>query len=96
VLDAPAFAGWGSVGRLGGNDFEAIVFGRHPPIRALFERLAGTHPYWVRLCGSGSAVAAVYATERLRDDAALILGDKHQTLLRTATRSLAAPPPETY
>jgi 4-diphosphocytidyl-2-C-methyl-D-erythritol kinase len=96
VLDAPAFAGWGSVGRLGGNDFEAVVFARHPPIRALFERLAGTHPYWVRLCGSGSAVAAVYASERLREDAALLLGEKHQTLFRTATRSVAAPPPEAY
>src|SRR5213078_4709980 len=53
VLDADAFAGWGSIGRLGGNDFEIPVFGRHPPLRALYERLAGTHPYWVRLCGSG-------------------------------------------
>ncbi len=96
VLDAPAFASWGSVGRLGGNDFETVVFGRHPPIRALFERLAATHPYWVRLCGSGSAVAAVYATERLREDAALVLGEKHQALLRTATRALAAAPPEPY
>ncbi len=91
VLDQPAFAGWGSVGRLGGNDFEIPVFGKHPTLRALFERMAQTHPYWVRLCGSGSAVAAVYATERLRDDAALTLGEKQQELIKTATRALAAP-----
>lgn len=94
VLDADAFAGWGSLGRLGGNDLEIPVFGKHPPLRALFERLAGTHPYWVRLCGSGSAVAAVYANERLRDDAAMLLGEKHQQLIRTATRAVAAPGPE--
>lgn len=94
VLEADAFTGWGSVGRLGGNDFELPVFGRHPALRALFERLAGTHPYWVRLCGSGSAVAAVYASERLRNDAALVVGEKQQRLIRTSTRAEPAPGPE--
>ncbi|HEX4600008.1 MAG TPA: 4-(cytidine 5'-diphospho)-2-C-methyl-D-erythritol kinase [Gemmatimonadales bacterium] len=94
VLDAEALAAWGSIGRLGGNDFELPVFGRHPALRALFERLAATHPYWVRLCGSGSAVAAVYASERLREDAALLLGEKQQRLIKTATRATPAPGPE--
>ena len=94
VLDAEALAGWGSIGRLGGNDFEIPVFGKHPPLRALYERLAGTHPYWVRLCGSGSAVAAVYASERLRDDASMQLGEKQQRLIATTTRAVAAPGPE--
>ena len=94
VLDAPAFASWGSVGRLGGNDFEIPVFGKHPPLRELFERLAQTHPYWVRLSGSGSAVAAVYASEALRDDAAMMLGEKRQRLIKTMTRALPAPGPE--
>jgi 4-diphosphocytidyl-2-C-methyl-D-erythritol kinase len=96
VLDAPTLATWGSVGRLGGNDFELPVFGRHPPLRALFERVAATHPYWVRLCGSGSAVAAVYASERVRDDAAMQLGMQHQQLVKTSTRALAAPGPEPH
>lgn len=96
VLDQAALASWGSVGRLGGNDFETVVFGRHPPVRGLFEKLAATHPYWTRLCGSGSAVAAVYASERLRDDAALVIGEKQQRLIATATRATAAPAPEPY
>ncbi len=87
VLDAPALATWGSVGRLGGNDFEIPVFGKHPSLRALYERVAQTHPYWVRLCGSGSAVAAVYADERLRDDAATTVGEKQQKLIKTASRA---------
>ncbi|HEV2749207.1 MAG TPA: 4-(cytidine 5'-diphospho)-2-C-methyl-D-erythritol kinase [Gemmatimonadales bacterium] len=90
VLDTDAFAAWGSIGRLGGNDFEIPVFGKHPPLRALFERLAGTHPYWVRLCGSGSAVAAVYGDERRCEDAQLVLGEKRQQLIKTLTR--AGPP----
>ncbi len=94
LLDPDAFAGWGSIGRLGGNDFEIPVFGKHPPLRALYERLAGTHPYWVRLCGSGSAVAAVYATAALRDEAAMVLGEQHQRLIKTTTRAAAAPVPE--
>ncbi|MDP3910771.1 MAG: 4-(cytidine 5'-diphospho)-2-C-methyl-D-erythritol kinase [Gemmatimonadales bacterium] len=87
VLDAESFATWGSIGRLGGNDFEAPVFGRHPELRALYERLAATGPIWVRLCGSGSAVAAAYKKERERDDAAQRLGERHQALIKTMTRT---------
>jgi hypothetical protein len=47
----------------------------------------------VRLCGSGSALAAVYANERLRDDAAMQLGTTHQQLIKTSTRALAASGP---
>jgi 4-diphosphocytidyl-2-C-methyl-D-erythritol kinase len=93
LLDAPALASWGSVGRLGGNDLESPVFGKHPEIRALYERLAETGPLWVRMTGSGSAVAAVYRTERDRDDAASRIGageERGQQLIRTATR--AQPP----
>lgn len=95
VFDPDALASWGSIGRLGGNDFELPVFGRHPPLRALYERLAATKPYWVRLSGSGSAVAAVYRTERDRDDAAMQVGEKGQRLFRTGTRAtpVAGPAP---
>jgi 4-diphosphocytidyl-2-C-methyl-D-erythritol kinase len=94
ALDAEAFATWGSIGRLGGNDFESPVFAKHPELRALYERLAGTGPVWVRLCGSGSAVAAVYKNEAERDDAAARLGDRQQQLIRTATRPDVAPAPQ--
>ena len=93
ALDGEAFATWGSIGRLGGNDFEAPVFAKHPELRALYERLAGTAPVWVRLCGSGSAVAAVYKKERERDDAAERLGRKAQGLIVTTTRVAPAPEP---
>lgn len=90
VLDAEALGSWGSVGRLGGNDFELPVFGKHPKIRALYEGMAETGPYWVRLCGSGSAVAAVYRTERDRDDAVGRVGGRGQKLITTHTRATGA------
>lgn len=93
AFDAQALASWGSLGRLGGNDFESVVFARHGAVRTLFARVAGTHPTWVRLCGSGSAVAAVYAVQTLRDGAADELGERHQKLFRTATRAVPAPGP---
>lgn len=92
TLDAEALSSWGSIGRLGGNDFEATVFGKHAELRALYERMAQTAPLWVRLCGSGSAIAAVYKKESERDDAAQRLGDKQQRLIKTATRATPAPP----
>jgi 4-diphosphocytidyl-2-C-methyl-D-erythritol kinase len=93
VLDTAAVTSWGSLGRLGGNEFESVVFARHSALRNLFGRLAATQPTWVRLCGSGSAVVAVYAEEALRDAAAHELGERHQKLLRTTTRALSAPGP---
>ncbi|PYO94359.1 MAG: 4-(cytidine 5'-diphospho)-2-C-methyl-D-erythritol kinase [Gemmatimonadetes bacterium] len=92
-LDADALSTWGSIGRLGGNDFEAIVFGKHPELRGLYERVAATGPVWVRLCGSGSAVAAVYKKEGERDDAVQRLGTRGQRLIPTMTRAVAAPAP---
>jgi len=91
ALDAEAFATWGSIGRLGGNDFESVVFGKHGELRALYERLAGTGPVWVRLCGSGSAVAAVYKKESERNDAAQRLSPKEARVIATATRAASAP-----
>lgn len=92
-LDPDALASWGSIGRLGGNDFEATVFGRHPELRTLYERVAQTAPLWVRMSGSGSAIAAVYKKERDRDDAVQRLGEAQQRLIKTTTRASAAPPP---
>lgn len=91
TLDAEALSTWGSIGRLGGNDFESIVFGRHPELRVLYERVAATGPVWVRLCGSGSAVAAVYKKESERDDALQRLGEKQQRLIKTMTRHAPTP-----
>jgi len=95
TLDAESLSTWGSIGRLGGNDFEATVFAKHPSLRTLYERMAETGPVWVRLCGSGSGVAAVYKKESERDDAVQRLGEKQQRLIKTSTRATAAPAPQT-
>ena len=93
TLDADALSTWGSIGRLGGNDFESVVFAKHPELRTLYERVAETGPVWVRLCGSGGAVAAVYKKERERDDAVQRLGTKGQQLIATMTRAFSTPAP---
>jgi 4-diphosphocytidyl-2-C-methyl-D-erythritol kinase len=90
ALDLAALSTWGDIGRMAGNDFESAVFGRHPPIRAAFEALAGTRPLVCRMTGSGSALFAVYRSTRDREDARMLLGRKHGTL--TAVETLASPP----
>jgi 4-diphosphocytidyl-2-C-methyl-D-erythritol kinase len=90
ALDLAALSTWGDIGRMAGNDFESAVFGRHPPIRAAFEALAGTRPLVCRMTGSGSALFAVYRSARDREDARMMLGRKHGTL--TAVETLASPP----
>jgi 4-diphosphocytidyl-2-C-methyl-D-erythritol kinase len=85
ALDLDVLGGWSHIARLAGNDFEAVVFGKVPAIRAAFEALAQTHPLLCRMSGSGSTLFAVYRNARDRDDAALQLGNRHGTLIATTT-----------
>jgi 4-diphosphocytidyl-2-C-methyl-D-erythritol kinase len=94
VLDQDAFRQWGGIGRLGGNDFESVVFGKEPRLKDLFERMAQTRPLLVRLSGSGSAIIAVYKSARERDEAAMIIGTSNLRSIATKTRSSPAPGPE--
>ncbi len=95
VLESDAFASWGGIGRLGGNDFEGPVFGKEPELRDVFEQLAATRPLLVRLSGSGSAVVAIYKSESERDGAALQIGSRDREVIHTRTRDAPGPGPET-
>lgn len=85
ALDADGLATWGSIGRMAGNEFESVIFGRHPEIRAVFEALTGTHPLTCRMSGSGSSVFAVYRTPRERDEAKLMLSPRLGRIIETET-----------
>jgi 4-diphosphocytidyl-2-C-methyl-D-erythritol kinase len=90
ALDLDALSTWGDIGRMAGNDFESVVFGRHQAVRAAFEALVNTRPLVCRMSGSGSALFAVYRSARDREDAQMMLGRKHGALLPVET--LASPP----
>jgi 4-diphosphocytidyl-2-C-methyl-D-erythritol kinase len=77
AMDLDLLGNWSDIARIGGNDFEAPVFGHHPAVREAFEALARTHPLLCRMSGSGSALFAAYRDERTRDDAVAMLGKKH-------------------
>jgi len=94
LLDPDAFTAWGGIGRLGGNDFEPVVFGRYPELKAAFERLADTGPLTVRLSGSGSALIAIYRNDDSRTAAAQRLAGGNFRLALTKTRQEPAPGPE--
>lgn len=76
AMDLDTLAGWGSVARLGGNDFEFALFGRHPELKRAFEALAATHPLLCRMSGSGSTIFAIYRNARDREDARMSLSPK--------------------
>ncbi|MBI4502541.1 MAG: 4-(cytidine 5'-diphospho)-2-C-methyl-D-erythritol kinase [Gemmatimonadetes bacterium] len=94
VLDDPVTESWGSIARLGGNDFESVLFGAEPRLRETYERLAETRPLLVRMSGSGSAIVALYKTPAERDQAARLMGEQVARIIPTLTRSGAAPGPE--
>ena len=90
ALDLDALATWGDVGRMAGNDFESVVFEYRPELRTAFEALAATRPLVCRMSGSGASLFAVYRSPRDRDDARMMLGRKHGTVLSAET--MAGPP----
>lgn len=85
ALDLDSLSTWGNIGRMAGNEFESVVFGKHPEVRAAFEALAATHPLLCRMSGSGSAVFAVYRNARERDDAKMMLSPRLGRVIATET-----------
>jgi len=85
ALDLEVLAGWGDVARMAGNDFESVVFARHPAVRTAFESLVGTHPLLCRMSGSGSALFAIYRTAGDRADARMQLGRKFGRVVEVET-----------
>jgi 4-diphosphocytidyl-2-C-methyl-D-erythritol kinase len=89
ALEPDTLASWGSIARLGGNDFEFALFGRHPELRRAYEALAATHPVLCRMTGSGSTLFAVYRSAKERDDARLALNPRLGQILVVETLSRA-------
>ena len=88
-MELDSLAGWGSVARLGGNDFEFALFGRHPELKRAFEALAATHPLLCRMSGSGSALFAIYRNARDREDARMSLSPKLGRAIAVETMATA-------
>ncbi len=91
AMELDGLASWGSVARLGGNDFEFALFGRHPELKQAFEAIATTHPLLCRMSGSGSTIFAIYRSSRDRDDARMALNPRLGQIIPVET--LAAAPP---
>ncbi len=62
-------ADWDALRALAVNDFEQIIFGRHPVLASIKERLQASGASIALLSGSGSALFAVYESEAERQEA---------------------------
>lgn len=69
-IDWTALNRWDEIRDLAENDFEPVVFGRHPELRRLKDTLEDTGPLFALLSGSGSSLFAVYANREGRAEAA--------------------------
>jgi len=94
AMDLDGLAGWGNVARLGGNDFEFALFGRHPELKLAFEALAGTRPLLCRMSGSGSTIFGIYRNLRDREDARMALSPKLGRTIQVETLATTPPGPE--
>lgn len=62
--------GFESIGRIARNDFEGVVFERHPMLERIRDGLAGAGATLALLSGSGSCVYGVFSDDALADEAA--------------------------
>ncbi len=71
LLPPPAaLADWTVLRQVAGNDLEGPVFRRHPELARLRDALRAMGAEVAILCGSGSAVAGVFASDEVREAAA--------------------------
>ncbi len=83
---------WPTIVEASSNDFEEVLFAQMPRLYEHFTRLANTGPIMTRLCGSGSAIIAVYSTAAERDDAKREFTDV-ELVIPTQVRARRAPEP---
>lgn len=69
-LESVDLASWEVLRELAVNDFEPVIFSRHPEIAETRARLSDSGALIALLCGSGSALFGVYPDERTREAAA--------------------------
>lgn len=74
VRDA-TWRSWEEVAADAENDFEPIVFERHPELVEIKRHLLESGPYFALLSGSGAAFFAPYPTQAARDAARAAWGD---------------------
>lgn len=75
-LSMSALTSWSGIRSLAVNDFEPVVYGWHPQLGVLRDRLAETEPLVAMLSGSGSALFAAYEDEEQRDGVAAELREQ--------------------
>ena len=80
---------WSTARELSVNDFEVVLFRKMPRLGELYSNLDNTGAILTRLCGSGSAVIAVYTTTEERDAATRVISSGERTI-PTAVRGSAA------
>jgi 4-diphosphocytidyl-2-C-methyl-D-erythritol kinase len=93
TLPDAGIADWPAIMKVTGNDFEDVLFARVPALRNLHVMLQETAPLITRLCGSGSAMIAVYATDSDRDGA-MVGFTAVDHVIPTAIRAEPAEEPE--
>lgn len=70
TLAVNAISDWNVVAKNAHNDFERVVFAKHPPLADIKSELLNSGALLALLSGSGSTLFAVYASEAERDGAA--------------------------
>jgi 4-diphosphocytidyl-2-C-methyl-D-erythritol kinase len=93
VLSNASFSSWAGIVEVTANDFEEVLFRKEAKLHDFFSRLVDTGPLLTRLCGSGSAMIAVYTSVSARDAAKTEFPDASR-VIPTRIRDAPAPGPE--
>jgi 4-diphosphocytidyl-2-C-methyl-D-erythritol kinase len=89
LADPPS---WSSITEVSENDFEPSLFDAEPRLGEIFGRMETCEPMLTRMCGSGSAIIGIFASEEQRDTALDAFPDASR-VIPSAVCSAAAPCP---
>ncbi|MGH7474813.1 MAG: 4-(cytidine 5'-diphospho)-2-C-methyl-D-erythritol kinase [Longimicrobiales bacterium] len=88
-LGPASLSDWDAIAELARNEFEPIIFRRHPLLAELLDRLGAHGARIARMTGSGSAVFGIFDRTQQRDAAALDMSAAADGLLVLATATRA-------
>lgn len=83
---------WAGVVEVATNDFEEVVFQRHPSLAALRRSMEATEPRILLMSGSGSALFAIYGDDGAAESARARIGQDHPEVSLLVTRTLGELP----
>lgn len=92
ILDPTLLGAWERVAEIAANDFEELVYRKHPLLTRIRDAVEETRPVLTLLAGSGAGLFAVYSGDKLAHEARTRLAEEFPDVRFVVSQTLRAFP----